>query len=98
MTGSGAWLDSRRPPPPADLRARLGETGGHAGDALVEHLLTEATAALDRARASPGRVRESALELLVADALFTYACEAALELPQPDAALGRIARAAAEKR
>ena len=45
---------------------------------------------LDQARARPGRVRESAFRLLEADALLTYACEAALETEGPDAALRRI--------
>jgi len=45
---------------------------------------------LDAARARPGRVRESAFRLLEADALLTYACEAALESGDPEAALRRI--------
>lgn len=40
--------------------------------------------------ARPGRVRESAFELLVADALVTYACEAALESDDAVKALGRL--------
>ena len=42
---------------------------------------------LDRARTAPGRVRESAFHLLAADALLTYACEAALETGDPEAEL-----------
>ena len=45
---------------------------------------------LAAAVARPGRVRESAFELLVADALVTYACEAALETERPVEALERI--------
>ena len=50
--------------------------------------LREAThARLEASLARPGRVRESAFDLLTADALLTYACEAALESADPDAAL-----------
>jgi len=49
--------------------------------------------ALERVR--PGRVRGSAFELLGADALLTYACEAALELEDPrgrfESLLARVA-------
>jgi hypothetical protein len=98
-----AWLDGRRPPPPPDLDAELsrdfdrvprdvgarsGETPG--GDVFHEVLLRAARARLDESRARPGRVRESAFELLAADALITYACEAALESDDPEAALGRL--------
>ena len=55
-------------------------------DALVR----SGMASLDRARAAPGRVRESAYHLLRADALLTYACEAAVEGPDPEQALARI--------
>lgn len=44
-------------------------------------------AALDRALENPGRVRSSAFELLTADALITYACEAALETDDPEGAI-----------
>jgi hypothetical protein len=80
-----AWLDARRPAPPAELRARvdaaLGATlHGDRGD--------PATACLDAAeRLVRDLVREnatsrnSALDLLAADALVTYAFEAASERP-----------------
>jgi hypothetical protein len=57
---------------------------------LVEAL---AEAGLDRlrsARDATGRVRESAFRLLEADALLTYACEAALESEAPPEELRRI--------
>ncbi len=50
-------------------------------------LLASARAHLDQARARPGRVRESAFDLLTADALVTYAAEAALESDDPESAL-----------
>jgi hypothetical protein len=49
-----------------------------------------ASESLDAARANRGRVRESAFQLLTADALVTYACEAALEADDPVASLGQI--------
>jgi hypothetical protein len=57
----------------------------------VHQLVETARDRLDVARARPGRVRASAFELLVADALVTYACEAALETEDPVAALEAIA-------
>jgi hypothetical protein len=57
-----------------------------------EALTRSGLAALDRARAAPGRVRQSAYHLLTADALLTYACEAALEDADPETTLRRILR------
>jgi hypothetical protein len=56
----------------------------------VEALLEGGLAELGRARAEPGRVRRSAFHLLAADALVTYACEAALEHADPEEALRRV--------
>lgn len=83
-----AWLDGRRPRPPSALAKVLFATPlpGRSGSA-VEALSLEARDRLDAARARPGRVRESAFELLAADATITYACEAALEDDDPDRAL-----------
>jgi hypothetical protein len=84
MTLDG-WLDARRPAPPDALRARirsaigepLGGDAAHAteaclraGERLVESLLR-----------SDNTTRDSALDLLAADALVTYAFEAASERP-----------------
>jgi hypothetical protein len=49
-----------------------------------------ARAHLEAARERPGRVRGSAFALLTADALVTYACEAALEEHDPAAALASL--------
>jgi len=57
---------------------------------LHDVLAAEARTRLAEARASTGRVRESAFRLLEADALLTYACEAALESEDPEAALRGI--------
>lgn len=86
MTTLGEWLDARTPPPPQALRARLREVLGDrlgapaseahawclaAGEGLLASLL-------DRERAS----RADALDLLTADALVTYALEAAADQPE----------------
>ena len=80
-----AWLDARRPIPPEALRARIdaalgadlhaeitdaAETLLTAGERLVRSLLVEDATS-----------RESAIDLLAADALVTYAFEAASEQP-----------------
>jgi hypothetical protein len=80
-----AWLDARRPIPPAALRARIDAALGSdlqmdsgaaaeillaAGERLVRSLLVEEATS-----------RESAIDLLAADALVTYAFEAASERP-----------------
>ena len=89
MTDFG-WLETRRPRPPEDLRERLHDVaGGPARERsdLSETLLSSARGALARALSQPGRVRNAAFDLLVVDALVTYACEAALEGSDPDAVL-----------
>jgi len=65
---------------------------------LWEALMRSGLASLDHARAVPGRVRESAYHLLRADALLTYACQAALEERDPGATLARILEAAGTSR
>jgi len=80
-----AWLDARRPAPPVRLRARIDAALGPslladaddaataclpAGEQLARELLQENATS-----------RDSALDLLAADALVTYAFEAASERP-----------------
>jgi len=88
VSGLESWLTARRPEPPSDLAGALRPVpdSDQPADALTE----AGMARLDEARTQPGRVRESAFRLLEADALLTYACEAALETEDPDAALRRI--------
>jgi hypothetical protein len=88
MSERSAWLAARRPAPPSDLAARM-DLAPIAG-ALQDGLAADGRARLELALARLGRVRESAFRLLEADALITYACEAALELDDPEAALRRI--------
>lgn len=92
MSSIEAWLAERSPAPPPSLASalRIGSAKGPADRALTE----AACARLDEARARPGRVRESAFRLLEADALLTYACEAALDAEEPESALHRILVAA----
>jgi hypothetical protein len=90
------WLSSRRPAPPTALAVWLGR---HEPQGLPTPGLLAAAGleALARVKARPGRVRESAFELLGADALLTYACEAALDLEDPlrglESLLARVAAA-----
>jgi hypothetical protein len=93
------WLAQRSPEPPEELARELRASlaaADEADDRLVDVLTGAGRQRLGRARARPGRVRESAFHLLATDALFSYACEAALESESPEAALLRIVEAAAE--
>jgi hypothetical protein len=89
VSGVRAWLEARRPVPPPDLATRLPDAA-HEGETPVHTLTDAGRARLDEARARPGRVRDSAFALLEADALLTYACEAALETRDPAGALRSI--------
>ncbi len=88
MSALDSWLADRRPPPPRDLQSSL--RVDHDDGPLEVVLATAARISLDHARSRPGRIRENAFELLAADALLTYACEAALESEEPEAALLRV--------
>ncbi len=103
MRALAEWLSSREPPPPekleASLRALPWERLPAASSAVapnadelgpLEALAHAGRERLEHALAHAGRERESAFKLLEADALFTYACEAALEAEDPEAALHRI--------
>jgi hypothetical protein len=99
MRALGDWLFAREPAPPEKLRELLRERSratrsGRApevdGFDPVEALTDAGRDGLEHALARAGRERESAFKLLEADALFTYACEAALEAEDPERALHRI--------
>ena len=95
-----AWLDARRPIPPAALRARIDAALGpdllaDAGDA-AETLLTAGERLVRSLLVDDATSRDSAIDLLAADALVTYAFEAASERPadlssRAAAAMARIA-------
>lgn len=88
-----AWLDSRTPPPPERLARRmdaaLAESGETVTGTIAERLTLAAVVILtqlghDDTRRPGGstsgdRVPAAALDLLAADALVTYAAEAAAE-------------------
>jgi hypothetical protein len=86
----GTWLATREPAPPAELSARLHEVLGPRLDESAERapevLLDAATALLGSLLDGAGG-RESALDLLTADALATYAYEAAADSPDAGRAL-----------
>ena len=96
-----SWLRSRLPPIPEPLLPLLLE-----GDeeALVEGGLTATVALAGRgmdhlisALERPGRDRDAAFRLLSADALLTYACEAAAEEEDARAGLERIMEGSVER-
>jgi hypothetical protein len=82
------WLEARKPAPPPDLAAAV-TLEERPGD-RAELLAAEGVARLHLARSRLGRERTSAFRLLEADALVTYACEAALQGDDPEGALRRI--------
>lgn len=105
-----AWVAAQEPPAPAALVERVGgalaSLGADAGDVDVDgaerpaRCLAAAEGVLARLLADGAtgtRSREAALDLLAADALVTYAFEAASEAPAALPALARdaIARLAA---
>ena len=74
-----AWLDTRRPAPPAVLRAHLEAAITDSDERLPEHLAELGTAVLARVTAASHGGRALALDLLAADAFVTYAFEAQTE-------------------
>ncbi|MBA3672021.1 MAG: hypothetical protein H0W68_08385 [Gemmatimonadaceae bacterium] len=93
MTLAG-WLDTREPRPPRALTARLRSALGDALDRDAGEATTHCLAAGERLVreliAGQCTTRDVALDLLAADALMTYAFEAAGERP------GSIATLAAD--
>ena len=90
------WLRERRPAPPQELARRLANEGfpipggvGADGNADTD-LATAAMKALGRAVEKGRRDRTAALDLLVADGLMTYACEAAAASSDPEARVAAI--------
>ncbi len=74
-----AWLDARRPAPPAALRERLRGAVHDAEGSIAAHLARLGNELLDGVIARPAGGRELALDLLAADAFATYAFEAQAE-------------------
>lgn len=81
MTDHRGWLRARRPDPPEPVRdavLKAVEQFDAGGVGVPERLARTGLAVLADLVAGPSR-REHAAELLAADALLTYACEAAAE-------------------
>jgi hypothetical protein len=105
VTTVGQWLDTRRPAPPPLLAARIRDVLGDAARRDAGETADICLAAGERLlavilRAEPSS-REMALSLLAADALVTYAFEAASQHPQSlvqraAAAMSRISALALE--
>lgn len=80
MTEPGRWLDERDPPAPPTVRRALDPwlAGTDPTEPLEDRLAGAALRALEAVVAVPSE-RSMAHTLLAADALLTYACEAAAE-------------------
>ena len=96
----GEWLDGRTPAPPPVLRARIREALGDASAASAHGVADLCLGAAERLvgalLAGDCTSRDCALDLLTADALVTYAFEAAEQspgdlVPRAAAAMRRIA-------
>jgi hypothetical protein len=74
-----AWLESRRPAPPAALAAYLAGAVTDTTLPLAEHLALTGQRVLTHVAERPEGRRELALALLAADAFVTYAFEAQAE-------------------
>jgi hypothetical protein len=93
------WLSSRRPAPPEELasaiRDALKERNITSDPPTPTELLETAQALLEKVLSTECATRESALGLLTADALVTYALEVANEAGQlagfPEQAMKTIA-------
>ena len=94
------WLRSRAPQPPEALAARLdavlGESLTLPSEEIPEVFLEKGESLVAGLLQSNSTARHSALDLLTADALVTYAFEAASETPsaieaRASAAMTRIA-------
>ena len=83
------WLATRRPAPPAALRAQIERAVTDAAAPLPDHLAEVGRALLGRVASRPQGGRELALDLLAADAFITYAFEA-----QAEEDVGAVARLA----
>ncbi|MDE0475034.1 MAG: hypothetical protein OXI50_10770 [Gammaproteobacteria bacterium] len=88
MTALRDWLDARRPVPPDGLKEWLAVEGEV--PVSVAGLADLGIAALDRAEVARQLDRHAAFQLLAADALLTYACEAAVDEPEVTSGLHLI--------
>lgn len=87
------WVAARRPAPPEELMELLTPCL-EAREATEKDLGEAARHALERTLGAPVRERTTADHVLVADALLTYACEAAVGTPDCGAAFEELLRRA----
>lgn len=84
-TPAGAWVAAHAEQPPAALRARLDGIlnvgGGDRHAPVADALLGAGESLLSTILGSGSTQRDAALDLLTADALVTYAFEAAADDP-----------------
>lgn len=102
---TAAWVAGRTPPPPPSLAARIGALYdaaaiGPSASVSAERCVDAAERAVGALLADGATSRATALDLLAADALATYAFELASESPRElaalaDAAMRRFAALAA---
>jgi hypothetical protein len=90
-----AWLESRRPQPPAALRAHLAAAVVESDLPLPDHLALIGERTLAGVVRRPQGRRELALDLLAADAFVTYAFEAQAETDAGAGLAGLAQRVAA---
>lgn len=88
--GLGPGETPRGEESPVEAEARVPETVGPRPPSVAEALAEAGAAALDEAMALPADDRASAFRLLAADALLTWACEAAAGAADPRDALERV--------
>lgn len=95
MDSPNDWLATRTPAAPDPLKAwwkvpnlRTDRDRGVAS--VSEALLDAGLVHLEEAVVRPGRDREAAVQLLAADALITYACEAASEAANLEGVLREV--------
>lgn len=89
------WLATRTPPAPNELQAwlKIPDDGGDLAGGVASipgRLVAGGLGHLDESVARPGQDREAAYQLLAADALITYGCEAASEATDVGGVLGDI--------
>lgn len=89
------WVATRTPPAPDELTAwfKIPDDGSDRGGdvaSLPGRLVEGGLAHLDEAVARPGRDRAAAYQLLAADALVTYGCEAASESADVQGVLSEV--------
>ena len=92
--GFDRWIDERDPPPPPALAARVRAAIGSApavGRSIPAAALDAGVHTLAAVLRERDATRASAIDLLAADALVTYAFEAAAETPSGVDAIARDA-------